>query len=398
MGRHSTCGHTSRSGLCYILWVSDRISAALHGGALQDRKVSASRPPIPALTGVRFFAASWIILFHTRMSTSLTEAGLPHAGALVKNGSSAVALFFLLSGIVLSYNYRGRLHSAASKRRFLEARFARIWPAYMLSLLAMSAVTRHFPPILPSIATIAMVQAWVPGHPEFGSAWNPVCWTLSVEALFYIVMPFLQDSIEHLGRRALLVLTVVFVVIAIVADSAGKSAHALEYGGWLNYIPLPVVDLPEFFIGALTANLLLMPTREKPLGRSTHGLLSWLGLLASIAVLSIPHVRLSFALPAFLLMLIGLQTERTLLSQFLSTRLLVFGGGISYSMYLLQMPVKAATRPLLGLIGIHSDRIGLLMVPVIIILISIPAFLWFEEPARKVLRRLFELRPAHPMA
>ena len=60
------------------------------------------RPPLPALTSARFFAAFHIVLFH-----SWAMKGLTRAPAWFQTFSSAgyvaVSFFFILSGFILIY-------------------------------------------------------------------------------------------------------------------------------------------------------------------------------------------------------------------------------------------------------------------------------------------------------
>ena len=83
----------------------------------------ASRPRLDALTGARGPAALMVFAQHAG------EAGfLP----FVLPSSLAVSFFFVLSGFVLAYAYAEK---PAAGLRFYRARFARIWPATMLSTL-----------------------------------------------------------------------------------------------------------------------------------------------------------------------------------------------------------------------------------------------------------------------
>jgi len=46
-----------------------------------------------------------------------------------------VPFFLILSGFILSYSYLGQLRFGGERRRFWEARFCRVYPVYLLSLL-----------------------------------------------------------------------------------------------------------------------------------------------------------------------------------------------------------------------------------------------------------------------
>ena len=132
------------------------------------------------------------------MGQVLLDHHLAAAGHFFQNGFLAVPLFFILSGFILAYTYEGQIEKPGDHRRFWEARFARIWPVYAVSLLLSSlpcladARRRPCPGHLRLWCRrgIRSTRAWL-------GAWNFVCWTLSVEALFYLVFPFVQVWLER---------------------------------------------------------------------------------------------------------------------------------------------------------------------------------------------------------
>ena len=70
-----------------------------------------SRRDFPALTGLRFFLALWVILHHLTGPGQKLEATallLPHGlFTLIRGGYQAVTTFFVLSGFVLTQKLRG---------------------------------------------------------------------------------------------------------------------------------------------------------------------------------------------------------------------------------------------------------------------------------------------------
>lgn len=117
---------------------------------------------------------------------------------IATGGADGVALFFLLSGFVLAYNYadlaeRGRL----DKGEFWKARFARIFPVYILSLvltlnrfiddtedlLPAASANKAFDTVISFLMVVSLTQAW-----DFSRStiWNFPAWTLSVELFFYL--------------------------------------------------------------------------------------------------------------------------------------------------------------------------------------------------------------------
>jgi peptidoglycan/LPS O-acetylase OafA/YrhL len=358
------------------------------------------RPSLRALTGIRFFAALYVVLFHTRVPKLLH--GL--ARSFFANGYLAVPLFFLLSGFILAYTYAGQIETRSLRRRFWEARFARIWPLYALSLILSSLTAFDLPRIPPlprAVATLFMVQAWDPFNLGIAGDWNFVCWTLSCEAFFYLCFPAFQIFLERRSNRAQLLTLAATVAICLVCNTA---MHSLGYHvthGVYRFLPQALIHVPEFLIGVLLGNLHLRyiapadPTA--PSFTRRPGLLTWTAAAASIALLTLPTGRAtSLVIPAFAALLFGLAAERTLLARFLSTPLLILGGGISYAMYLMQTPVKLALLRAYAILHLTGTAARLVIELLGIIAFSWLLFRFLEDPARRLLRNLFarlERRP-----
>jgi hypothetical protein len=153
------------------------------------------RPAIPALTSLRFFAALWVVLFHVNV-IGLNRGGSVAYLAFSLLGYAGVSFFFVLSGFILVYVYADR---KIQKRGFWQARFARIYPAYIFSLVVMIPALISFWPmtkqahmgLLALIANPILLEAW---FPKLLLTWNPVGWSLSAEAFFYLVCPASRRS------------------------------------------------------------------------------------------------------------------------------------------------------------------------------------------------------------
>jgi peptidoglycan/LPS O-acetylase OafA/YrhL len=101
------------------------------------------RPRLPALTGVRIFAALHIYFFHLKQANDagllkfplISQLPTPLAN-LIGRGYISTGFFFALSGFLLAYAYlkpTGRPASAPAT--FWKGRFWRLYPLYLLSLL-----------------------------------------------------------------------------------------------------------------------------------------------------------------------------------------------------------------------------------------------------------------------
>lgn len=351
------------------------------------------RPSLTALTGIRFLAAIYVIVFHTGLGSQLTDHGHPIVGTFIHNGFLAVPLFFILSGFILAYTYQGHLAQPGDYRRFYEARFARIWPVYMLSLLLASVPSLRFPPLGRALAAVFMLQSWSPWDLQLAGVWNFVCWTLSAEAFFYLVFPPLQAWLQKLTTSSLLLFSAATIASCVLFDTVTRTLGSTPSGVY-RFIPLALCHLPEFIAGVTCGNLLLRRLRTPAHASSpllfVSGAFSWVAALASAFVLCLtPNRWTSIVILAFSSLLFGLAAERTLLSRALSTPLMVLGGGISYSVYLLQLSVKTWTGIIIEHTKISSEAFRFLCSLTMLLVLSYLLFTFFENPARKVLRNLF---------
>jgi peptidoglycan/LPS O-acetylase OafA/YrhL len=345
------------------------------------------RRQLHALTGVRFFAAFWVVFHHTRAGSLSSGAGHKWFGNVLLNGNLAVPLFFILSGFILAYTYRDELKTWSGCGHFWQARFARIWPGYVFSLLVASLVLHDTPPPSFAAAALFMIQAWNPSHREYAGIWNSVCWTLSVEAFFYLVFPWMQVWIEKLQKWCLLIFIAGSVLLVITFNTATMGFGHTETFTFLRFFPYPVVLLPEFLLGVALGNLFRIGGSDNLF--RTRGLVTYGGVFIVLGVVIFPAARwTSTAVIGFTLLVYGLAAERTLLSRLLSTRALVLGGGISYSIYLLQTSVRAIIMPLFA-DSTHAILSKTIMFPAALMLLSWITFRFIEEPARKFLRALF---------
>ena len=356
---------------------------------LQKAELTGHRRPLTALTGIRFFAALFVVIFHSRVAAFLAANGLPYASNFFANGYMAVTLFFVLSGFILAYTYRSQIETPQHRLRFWQARFARIWPVYALSFVCVSVpFLSSIPPPGRALATLLMVQAWNPLHSAYAGDWNFSCWTLSVEALFYFTFPWFQVRLERLSRRWLLTLGAILLLGSTMARIPTRALGVL-YQGVFRFIPLPVIFLPVFLVGMILGNLYLEDNASTALRGS--GLFTWIGSLVVIVSLCLPFQSpaTSFVLIGYTILVYGLAAEPTFISRLLSTPLLILGGGMSYSMYLMQLPVRFWVKPVFAAAKEPDGFWNMVVVIVVLLLFSWVTFQFVEEPARKWLRSKF---------
>ena len=164
---------------------------------------------VRTLTGLRVVAAAWVVLFHFHF-TGLdgVRAAADALGPLVTAGALGVDLFFVLSGFVIAHTYLDKLGPAlrvGATARFVWARACRIWPAYVLvfHLFGVWLVARlvwgsddqiAFQAVQPVVSLpeylqqLVLVQLW--DEPYFdGASWVGPTWSISAEWLAYLLFP-----------------------------------------------------------------------------------------------------------------------------------------------------------------------------------------------------------------
>jgi peptidoglycan/LPS O-acetylase OafA/YrhL len=349
-----------------------------------------------ALTGLRGFAALWVVSLHF---IEITHALLPassHLDWFAGAGANAVPLFFVLSGFILLHTYRARFEVFSWQKYFgfLGLRLARIYPAYLAALAAMVGLViastvagvPYNPQAYPLewlLPEALMLHRWVvlPGN-FFG--WNFPDWSVSAEWFAYLfIFPLsvgLLKKTAGRGRWVPLALAFGFCVLEPAIRTEWK---------------LPTVSL-LFLVGAL-----LWDWRRQWIqaGQKMPPQLETLGVLLLLAVLWAGALIGRFAtdagvLLAVALLILGLSGANGIWSRLLSSRIGVFLGEISYSIYLVHgivlrlakiiLPAQkfaAASLPLRATI-LLTDFAGVLLAAMLL-------YFLVEHPARVWLRRKF---------
>src|SRR5215831_13548775 len=339
------------------------------------------RQPLEALTGVRFLAAFYVVLFHTLPFLKSHFDLSAGARQFVSNGNLAVAFFYLLSGFILAYTYEGKIENLRDYTRYLRARFARIYPVYLLALL-LALPFQLKTPVAAKLAVLFMVQAWNPANPGLAGAWNYPAWSLSVEAFFYVTFPLFLLAMSAWSVRTLRLMTgaLLFVSVALHTPTEVLGVwNGVTYG---LRIPLPVLRLPEFLVG-IALGLLLLRSRPRP----WHSYLFYLAAAVTVLLLCLAignWVSLVMIPAAFMLYVLAFSDGFP--ARLFSSRPVVLLGGASYAIYLLQYPVRASTKLLFSCLGPSFSLLGSVLAPAILIAFSLAVFRYWEEPLRKLMR------------
>ena len=369
------------------------------------------RENFSAFNGLRILAALGVVCLHYGTLTPGFAALPGFLQNVVSNGTIALPFFFLLSGFVLTHAYKDRLCSPQSVRSFYMARVARLYPVYLLSLLLFlpvatekyllhpAATQQHGARIFSLGGTLALglIQSWTP----LSQAWNGPAWSLSVEALFYLLFPWLMPRIL-LMRRSLLILGLVALWLCMIAMAQARERNLISAQFWHSYVGYqPLFWSPLFLMGIATYRL-------KSLWGQVPAALAC-ALSAAVGILLIMLCGLAQqaggivvvnggAAPLLALAVLAVSHPRISASRLLAGRSLTILGGASYVVYILQAPLWHIFERMSDHLS-HADGTGrvanwqfLLYVP-LLIGVSLAVQRVVERPAQQWLMGLREPRP-----
>jgi peptidoglycan/LPS O-acetylase OafA/YrhL len=413
---------------------------------------AARREDIPALTGLRFVAAFSVLMAHG-VSTILANHETPTGAVFwLKQASGfGMTLFFVLSGFVIHYNYadlvtKVRLRGIGA---FLWARFARLYPLYLLMMLVFILVSsRHldfwrghperFSSTVQALPYFLLsVQSWIykviDGNAlvsAIGGA-SPLTWSISTEWFFYlaypvIVWPILRARTPWLTVAAMVLWCALWIMLASglfdrtpqidawagerFGPTAGVKDHPQDsFIRWLLYIS-PYLRIGEFILGALVAQLYIqLRSRKVSDAGNVVGFIAFLIAAASILPITfleyspdIPanifrRLNMNFALaPTAALLIFCAARYRGPASRLLTLAPVIALGEASYSIYMVHYVVLKIAESLTGsaVYGIGYDVVKLLVIFALVCAISLTLYTYYEAPIRQWLRRLCSDAPA----
>jgi peptidoglycan/LPS O-acetylase OafA/YrhL len=349
---------------------------------------------LPALTGLRFFAAIYVVFYHFVSPDFHTIRPLQN---ILSAGYSAVGFFFVLSGFVLSYSYL-RLDRQVTLNRisFWKARFSRIYPAYLLAFLLAAPFqifgsfhVNHWRVAIEKLTlgaalVLTLLQAWTPWTAWY---WNIPAWSLSVEVFCYFCFPFAALVIGKLRSRACLRGAAGIWLLGLIVPVLYCSLRHIEAQPPFPMMQLaietnPLLRLPEFLIGMLIGRIFARGLRWH---RRLASVLSLVALALFILVLSfsstLPRLLLSNSIltPISALLIFTLAHQSGVLAKFLSLPALTVLGEASYAIYILQYPVSYLLK--LNHETFSGQRF--LVYLAALICFSIFTFYFLEQPLRR---------------
>lgn len=302
---------------------------------------------IDSLTSLRFFAAAMVVVFHASHSFGGLPEYLKHFTL-----TSAVSLFYVLSGFILSHTHRGTT-SIREVLRFYTNRIARIWPLHLVTAFAALYMINweggHVAaPVI--ISNLLLVQSWYPNTDVYFSL-NGVAWSLADEAFFYAMFPLLIYRIEKRWIFNLLA-TVIVTAAMLTAFRAAPRPWLV----WAAYIS-PITRLSEFMLG-IAAYQIYRRFGENTISLVKATMLELLMVALTVGALWATDLKFVSSMPfivaktqsiwasncaaaiAFAPLIVVIAFQKGLLSNCLLWKPLVYLGEISFSLYMVHQLVQ----------------------------------------------------------
>ena len=259
-----------------------------------------------------------------------------------------MTMFFMLSGFVLTHRYYGGIKST---RSYIVHRIGRIYPVYAIGALATLSLLKDFihsqqatdlltiyeQYFFQLLVNALLIQSW---FPQLFVTWNiGASWSVSTEAFFYMLFPFLLPLLLRLSMRQtgwLALGCYVFCCLLVASHDLFEPHMPMQI-----FYAIPIYRLPEFIIGMLVAMTYETRPPLRPWQAFSGSILAAAGLIAWLAYMGgAVHIYIGHhvaAIPLIAMLIFCLANLRTgVFYQLLSNRLICLLGRASYSFYCLQ--------------------------------------------------------------
>jgi peptidoglycan/LPS O-acetylase OafA/YrhL len=293
---------------------------------------------LDAIDGLRGVAALNVVLCHiiTIFHATRTDPRFMWAA----QGQYAVDLFIVLSGYCLILPVmRNGFRLPGGFGRFMWRRFLRLYPAYIAAMVLMIALhftlTRHLFPLTITWQTIAYNLLMVQDFTK--SAIVRPAWSLAVEWHIYLCFPLLLWLWRRAGLWQMLVI--------VTGVSVALAMAIFSYASYLNLVRPEYLAL--FAFGAAAAYVLHGEPAAVWVPRLRRVPWGWVALVLYAACIGYTYTDLEFPLyqveflscAAALSTIAACMLRGGMLARFMESSPLVWLGSVSYSLYLIHVPI-----------------------------------------------------------
>jgi peptidoglycan/LPS O-acetylase OafA/YrhL len=361
-------------------------SAGTQGGLMQ----------INQLTFTRFVAALTVVYYH--YGTGIFPFNNVVLRDLFLVGNISVSYFYVLSGFIMAVVYNKKAVTKFDMKEYWLARFARVYPVYLLALLlTVLIMDKGFVNNRVGFGLSSlMLQAWIP---HFPTIYNYPGWSISIEAFFYALFPFIMVSFSRSGTTRVALAVTVFwlssnLLLAMFFNYLYVLPPSVEHD-LLFYLPL--MHLNTFLVGVVGGIIYVRHGNKLAQFQLYNFFIMTISILLTVLVLCHRHsiesrlpLTNGLLAPLFLVFIFTWSCDKTFISKFFSNKGFVLLGDASYSLYIMQLPIYIFFRGTINRNNLLGDVVGLHTYVILLILMSIIIHLFVEKPARNWLKELLK--------
>ncbi|CAI1131472.1 acyltransferase family protein [Serratia quinivorans] len=261
-----------------------------------------------------------------------------------QNAYISVDFFFILSGFVLSHVYGQALSSGLmNDRKFIFYRFARMYPLHIVTMVVVGIIylltQRAFPfdePFFSGIANIFLLQ-----NMGFVSnwSWNDPSWSISAE--FWVSVFLVPWCIRRVKTNQLLFIALMCYTVLYTSFGSLMVAHEMMYG----IVTSGFVRCIAGVTLGIAVCRMVQGMGQTGLNHMQKSIIGCLDMILFAAVVYLvyqktPIGKLSFLpIPLVALLMLSLATLNSWFNKIIGSRIPVWLGDISYSVYLIHTPI-----------------------------------------------------------
>jgi len=321
------------------------------------RTAIAKDSKIDSIQVLRGIAAFAVAVYHLKYLTRDNLAFSQILDFFFNNGAAGVNLFFVISGFIMVYITGHKNFTPRGAFKFLIERFVRIWPTYLLITLLHAFLT-YRSQIGSQTEQIVRSLLFIPlandTPPFYGYATLSVGWSLNYEIYFYFLVGISLLFSKYRWTIFFILITITLIVIPLTTGHfTTDPIKNFDFGNvYINMITNPIIW--NFVYGIIIGLLFINPFFNSKLS----SLLSSFTLVSLIIALAVWQYLsgffggqgpLQWGVGSALLFLAVLFYTNNRPTQFpmWMTRL----GDISFSIYLLHLPVRLLIETIFHRIG-----------------------------------------------
>ena len=302
--------------------------------------ISIKSGPVNIITmaTLRGVAAILVGVYHFNYAFIISDA---HSNIFLRKCYIMVDLFFIMSGFIMMHVYQTIFSQEVqygSFRKFILARFARIYPLHLFMLLLFVVMIyggghggRANPIYEPSaiISNLLLLQSF--GIHETGT-WNVASWSISAEWWSYMVFPFICFLIKSRKISALIILSVfvLFLYLLIIYYLPRNELTEFYPDIDVSYRYGLLRGLAGFTAGSLSY---LFYLNERIRNMFKNDILS-ITLLVLCCVLMELAVFDLYMIPFFVLLIVAFASNEGMVCRVSGNKFVQLIGDISYSFYM----------------------------------------------------------------